>query len=338
MNRQFCHIPEGTRVLVTGATGLTGSSLTRKLVEAGVKVNAIARDSSDISHLADLEIEWFRGDIADLDVIKAASEDVQYIFHLAAAFRDAKSTKDDYHRIHVASTQLLAKTAKEITNFKRLIHISTVGVHGHIEDPSADENYRFSPGDDYQETKAEAEIWLLDYAEKNDLPVTIIRPACIYGFGDRRLLKLFKMAKKKYFVLLGKGKCYYHLIHVDDLANAICLSATTEKAAGEILIIGNEEPIPIAEMAKIIASKFGVKSKELRLPIQPFFVAADVCEAVCRPFRIEPPIYRRRVKFYTNDRMFNTQKMRDVLGYQTQYKNKDGLEKTVDWYVDHGWL
>ncbi len=338
MDNEICKIPKGTKVLVTGATGFTGSVLTRKLVNAGLNVNAIARESSNLSTLSDLDIQWFRGDVADKEIVKAAADNVAYIFHLAAAFRDAKSTEADYHRIHVTSTRNIVNEAMKHSDFKRYIHISTIGVHGHIEDPDADETYRFSPGDDYQKTKLIAEQWLREFAGKNQFPYTIIRPAAIYGPGDRRLLKLFKMAKHRFFPLLGKGKCYYHMIHVDDLANAIILSATVDQALGEVFICGNDEPIPIADIARITAERLGVQTTVIRLPVGPFFIAADVCEAICRPFRIEPPIYRRRVAFYTKDRMFNTQKLRNVLGYHPRFSNKDGLIQTIDWYIDQGWL
>jgi nucleoside-diphosphate-sugar epimerase len=338
MHESICQIPPETKVLVTGATGFTGAVVTRKLVEAGLNVNALARHSSDISQFEGLEIKWYRGDVADEQTVSAAAEDVEYIFHIAAAFRDAKSTEADYHRIHVTSTELLVKYALANPNFKRFIHISTIGVHGHIEDPQADENYRFSPGDGYQRTKLVAEKWLKEWGDKNEFPYTIIRPAAIYGPGDRRLVKLFKMAKWKYFPLLGKGKCYYHLIHVDDLSNAIILSATKPEALGNVFIVGNPGPIPTAEIARIVAGVMGRKLGVIRLPVGPFFVAADICEALCRPFRIEPPIYRRRVAFYTKDRMFNTQKLRNVLGYQTRYSNEEGIVQTANWYIEKGWL
>ena len=337
-SESYCHIPPGTRVLVTGATGFTGAVVTRKLHDAGVKINAIARQSSNLEPLSDLEINWFRGDVADKELIRQATKDVDYIFHIAAAFRDAKSREADYHRIHVESSQNLVAQAMRLADFKRYVHISTIGVHGHIEDPGADENYRFSPGDLYQETKLVAEKWLQKFTAENDFPFTVIRPAAIYGPGDRRLLKLFKMAKQPVFPLLGKGKCYYHLIHVDDLSNAIILAATEPKALGETFIIGNPEPIPIAEIVQTVAKTLGRKTRAMRLPIAPFFLAADLCEAICRPFNIEPPIYRRRVAFYTKDRMFNTDKMREVLGYHTQHSNKDGIVQTTRWYLDSGWL
>lgn len=338
MNRLFCEIPAGTAVLVTGATGFTGLVLTRKLAEAGLKVSALARESSDISPLADLKITWFRGDVADEKIIHRAMGGQEYVFHLAAALREAKSTEQDYRNVHVRSTQLICAEAMKNPDFKRYIHVSTIGVHGHIDNPPATETYPFSPGDDYQRTKLKAEEWLVEYAKKNKLPYTIIRPAAIYGPGDRRLLKLFKMALSPFFILLGKGKCMYHLVHVDDLTNAILISATHPKAPGEAFIIGANEPIAVADIAQTVAKHFGKKFRLIRLPIGPFFLAADICEAICKPFKIEPPIYRRRVAFYSKDRHFDVTKMRRILGYEPQHKNQEGIIETVDWYVKKGWL
>jgi len=76
----------------------------------------------------------------------------------------------------------------------------------------------------------------------------------------------------------------------------------------------------------------------IRLPIGPFFLMGDVCEILCKPFKIEPPIYRRRVAFYSKDRNFSTQKMRDVLGYQPIYDNEAGIIESAKWYRDHDWL
>lgn len=338
MDKSICQIPPGTKVLITGATGFTGVVLARKLAQAGLEINAIARHSSNLEPLADLDIRWFRGDVFDGQVVKEAAQGADYIFHVAAAFREAKSSEEDYYNVHVKSTELLVKEALENNNFKRFIHISTIGVHGHIEDPGANEEYRFSPGDGYQRTKLQAEEWLMEFTKNNDFPYTIIRPAAIYGPGDRRLLKLFKMARKKYFPLLGKGKCYYHLVHVDDLTNSFIIAATSPEALGEVFISGNINPIPIAEIARIVARTLGGETKVIRLPITPFFWAADICEALCRPFHIEPPIYRRRVAFYSKDRMFDTSKLRNVLGYTPIHSNEDGIVETTNWYVSQGWL
>jgi nucleoside-diphosphate-sugar epimerase len=331
-------IQEGSRVLVTGATGFTGSVLTRKLAGMNLDVRAIARQSSDTGHLSDLGVTWFRGDVFDPSVVREAAGDAEYIFHLATAYRQGGTSKDSFFNVHVASTRLLAETARSNPDFKRFVHISTVGVHGHIEGPPADENHPFAPGDEYQATKAEAEIWIRQFAEQSGLPVTVLRPTAIYGPGDRRLLKLFKMAAGRFFVLLGYGKCYYHLIHVEDLTEIMLLAAVHPAAPGQVFICGSEEATTLPEIGRIVAEELGHHLTVVRLPAFPFFAAAAVVEAVCRPLGLEPPIYRRRVAFFTKDRKFNTGKLKNVLGYEIVFSNRDGLVQTLRWYVEQGWL
>ena len=333
-----CEIPADTRVLVTGATGFTGALLARKLVRAGLEVHAIARASSNLEALRDLPIHWHRGNVFDEAVVAEATQGVEYIFHVAAAYREARHADAMYAQVHVRSTQLLAKAALKNPAFKRFVHVSTVGVHGHIANPPADELYSMCPGDIYQKTKADAELWLRDFAQKKPLPYTVIRPAAIYGPGDKRLLKFFRMASCRILFLLGRGQCLYHLIHVDDLTNIMILAATHPAARDEIFICGNPDCVTLDQMARIVAGELGNRFRIVRLPAFPFFLAADVCEWVCRKLGVEPPIHRRRLAFFTKDRSFNTRKLQEKLGYQTRYSNEAGLIQTTRWYCERGWL
>ncbi len=328
----------GDKVLVTGATGYTGQFLVKKLLDRGMDVRAIARKSSNLWPFEGLAVTWFIGDVFDEEVVRQAMEGVAYVFHVAAAFRDAKSSEQDYRNVHVVSTQHIVAEAMKNPDFKRLVHVSTMGVHGHIANPPGDETSPFSPGDGYQRTKVEAEEWLRAFAQENPFPYSIIRPCAIYGPGEKRLLKLYKMAMGKIFPILGKGKCWYHLVHVEDLTNAMLLAAVEEKALGEAFLIGAAEPIRLEEMAAIIAREYGTSPRIVRLPITPFFMMGDLCEAICKPLKIEPPIYRRRVAFYSKDRNFSTRKMQDVLGYTPLWSNEAGIIESARWYNEHGWL
>jgi dihydroflavonol-4-reductase len=331
-------LPRNSRVLVTGGTGFTGAALLRNLAKQSVSIRAITRRLANADPLKDLTIEWIQGQVYDPAVVTAAARDVDFIFHAAAAYREAGLSEVEYRNVHVVSTRLLAEAAAANPNFKRLIHVSTVGVHGHIEHPPADENYPFHPGDVYQRTKAEAELWLRDFSRQSGLPHTVIRPCAIYGPGDRRLLKVFKMAAQPVFILLGRGPCLYHLIHVEDLARMMIGAANHPAAAHEVFIGGDPEAITIEKMGRIIASELGRPLRVVRLPAWPFFLAADVCEAICRPLKLEPPIYRRRVAFFTKDRSFDTRKVRETLGYEYLYETEAGLRETTRWYVAQGWL
>jgi nucleoside-diphosphate-sugar epimerase len=326
-------------VLITGGTGFTGGYLVRALCATGARVKVVARPSSDRKQFADLPVEWHVGEVYDSEVIGKAMRNVNYVFHVAAAYREAKISDEIYWKVHVQSTQLLAAEATKQEDFKRFIHVSTVGVHGHIDQPPADEKYRFAPGDEYQNTKVEAEQWITRYAAVSKLPMTVVRPAAIYGPGDRRLLKVFKLAKLPVCPVLGIGcKGLYHLIHVEDLVSFMINIATLDIADGEVYICGNDEAVSIRDMIDIIGKHIGKAPFFLRLPVTPFFLLGDLCELICKPLNIEPPIYRRRVAFFTKDRSFNTSKMRNHTNFSYKYDNQSGLEKLADWYQQEGWL
>lgn len=325
-------------VLITGATGFTGSHLIRRLAGAGVSVRAIARPSSDRRAFDDLKIEWFIGDVFDPALVNQAVDGAQHIFNIATLYRSPSATEEDHRRVHVDGTRLLAEAAARQPGFQRFVHVSTVGVHGHIEHPPADENAPFAPGDEYQRTKAEAERWLVDFTARHSLDYTIIRPCAIYGPGDKRLLKLFRMARRRWCPIIGNKPCLYHLIHVDDLVAIMIRAATHPAAAGQAFIAGDPAPVPLDELLGMMAEAQGRRTSIIRLPMAPFWAVAVACEAICKPLDINPPLYRRRLKFFTNDRSFNTNKLQSTLGYSCMHTPGTGLKATADWYQNKGWL
>lgn len=325
-------------ILVTGGTGFAGSVLVRQLCDVGCEVRVIARSSSDISLLESLPVKIYRGNVYDKSVISDACKNVTNIFHVAASFREARIEDEEYWNVHVKSTQLLAQQAIKQKDFQRFLHVSTIGVHGHIKNPPANEESPFSPGDVYQKTKVEGELWIRDFAEQHGMGLTVIRPAAIYGPGDKRLLKLFKMAKLPVVPILGFTRGLYHLIHVEDLAAFMIIAATHANTVGQIYICGNPEPTSIKEIIQIVADYLGKSPLFIRLPAWPFFLLGDICEFICRKFSIEPPIYRRRVAFFTKDRSFDTRKMSKHTNYKYRFDNKTGIIDTAKQYIKQGWL
>jgi nucleoside-diphosphate-sugar epimerase len=262
-------------------------------------------------------------------------EGVGTIYHLAAAYREASHREGGYWKVNVGATRNLLESAST-AGIDRFVHCSTVGVHGHIANPPADEQAAYSPGDAYQRTKCEAELLALRYAREGAIPLTVARPTAIYGPGDTRLLKMFRMIANGTFVMLGRRDINYHMVFVDDLVAGLRLLGAHPAAPGEVFILGGERYYPLTTITGMIAGLLGVRPPWIRLPAAPFQIAGSLCEAICVPFGLEPPIYRRRVDFFTKSRAFSIEKARSLLGYQPRVPLEEGLRRTLDWYLSAG--
>lgn len=330
------------RDLITGATGFTGGHLARMLASRGHQVRALVREATlarDPAKAADLTphgIDIVPGDLADERSLDAAMHGVDVVYNLAAVYREAGVSTDTYRAVNATGVGRVIEAAGR-AGVPRVVHCSTVGVHGDIEHPPANEDAPFKPGDVYQETKLEGESIARDAGQHTGVQVVIARPTGIFGPGDRRLLKLFRGVARR-MPVLGSGQIYYHLTYIDDLVEGFRLCGETPAAAGRTYILAGAEATTLNELVRRIAAILGVKPPALKLPVWPFWLAGAACEAVCVPLGIEPPIYRRRVDFYTKSRAFDISRARRELGFNPQLSLDEGLRRTVAWYREHGWL
>jgi nucleoside-diphosphate-sugar epimerase len=327
----------GKEVLVTGAAGFTGSVLVRKLAAQGAAVRAFVRPGKGSETLEDLPARWLGGSIMNSGDAAEAVSGVSHVFHLATLFRSSHAAYEELHDVHVVGTMRLAEAAARQHPMPRFVHVSTVGVHGHIEHPPANEDYPLNPRDNYQATKAEAEIWLRDFAQREGLPITVVRPTPIYGPGDRRLFKLFWMVARSIVVTIGSGRQLYHLVHVDDLTNFLLYVGELSEAVGEVYICGGDEAIRFDDLVAVIAAHYGRNPRMLRIPVRPALALAGVCEKVLPWFRMESPIFKRRVHFFLFDRSFAITKMRQT-GFELRHATREGLRETAQWYLDNAWI
>jgi dihydroflavonol-4-reductase len=324
------------RILVTGATGFAGSHLTRALV-AEAAVRALVRSRERAAGRLPAEVELVEGDITDRESVDRAVRGCQIVYHLAAAYREAGLPRRRYREVHVTGTEYLLDAALR-AGVQRFVHCSTVGVHGHVADPPADETWPHRPGDIYQATKSEGERLALAFGARYGLPVAVARPTAIYGPGDLRLLKLFRLIARRRFVMLGSGEVYYHMVYVDDLVAGFRLLAERPEAVGEVFILGGAEYRTLNELVRLIADTLGVPPPRWRLPVWPVRWVATLCEGLAVPLGVEPPLYRRRVDFFVKSRAFSIDKARRRLGYEPTVNLRTGLRRTADWYRTHGYL
>jgi len=325
------------RVLVTGATGFTGGHLAARLLACGHDVRALVRDTARAEALARQGIDLAVGDLRDRAGLGAALRGVEVVYHVAAVYREAGLGADDYEAVNAQAPAAIVEAAAA-AGARRVVHCSTVGVHGDVEHPPASEDAPLRPGDVYQRTKLEGERLVREAASRTGLPVVIARPTGIYGPGDRRLLKLFRGVARRRFVTLGSGEIFYHLTYVEDLAEGFRLCGEVPDAAGRTYILAGPEVTTLNELVALVAEEAHVAPPRLHLPVWPFWLAGAACEAVCVPLRIEPPIYRRRVDFFTKSRAFDITRARRELGFSPAVGLREGIRRTLAWYRGEGWI
>jgi dihydroflavonol-4-reductase len=325
------------RVLVTGATGFTGGALAQRLVAQKVPVRALVRDPARAAPLADLGVEIMQGQLCDPAALGKVMRDVDVVYHIAALYRQQGVDPRAFREANTIAVKHLLDAAVE-AKVSRFVHCSTVGVHGHIERPPAAEDAPFAPGDLYQETKLAGERIAARYMAEGRLPVTIFRPAGIYGPGDLRFLKLFRLIKRGRFPMIGDGQTLYHSVYIDDLLDGIVRCGTADRAIGETFILAGPEYTTLNELVALVARALGRPPSRLRIPVAPIRALAAACEAICRPFGLEPPLHRRRVAFFTNNRAFDITKARRQLGYAPKVSIHEGIARTSAWYAQQGLL
>ena len=334
------------RVLVTGATGFTGGHLARALLARRHDVRALVRDAPGVPAVSDRAaaatlsqagVSFVTGDLLDRRALEEAAAGVDVVYHIAALYRQAGLSAQTYRAVNATAAGQLVEAAAR-GGARRVVHCSTVGVHGDVDRPPANEDAPLKPGDVYQVTKLEGEQLARDAGRRCGVEVTIVRPSGIYGPGDRRLLRLFRGVARRRWVTLGRGEIYYHLTYIDDLVDGFLLCGERPAAANRTYILAGGEVTTLNALVKLVADGAEVPEPKLHVPVWPFWLAGAACEAACRPFGIEPPIYRRRVDFFTKSRAFDITRARTELGFAPQVGLRDGIRRTLEWYRAYGWL
>jgi len=329
------------RVLVTGATGFTGGHLAQHLSRTGDDVRALVRPKSrkrfDASPLPSKGIVAFDGDLADAASLRRAVDGVDVVYHIAATYRESGQPDSAYRKINVDGTRNLLEAA-QAAGVRRVVHCSTGGVHGHIANPPANEDAPFNPGDVYQDTKLEAEQVARQIGDSTGLDVVVARPIGIYGPGDTRFLKMFRGLARGNFPMIGDGRPFYHLTFIDDLVEGFRLCGTVPAAKGRTYILAGPRYTTLEQLVHLVAQELAVNPPRVHWPVWPFWTAGLLCEIVCVPLRIEPPIFRRRVDFYTKSRAFDTTRARTELGFAPAIDLEEGIRRTAAWYRREGLL
>jgi nucleoside-diphosphate-sugar epimerase len=295
------------------------------------------KEGHKTQELRDWGAEVILGSVTDKNVVRRAVQGVEVVHHVAAAFREMNVPDTYYHEVNVGGTRNVLEAALA-EGVRKVVYCSTCGVHGNVDRPPAGEDAPIQPADYYQRTKWEAEPVVRELNERG-IETVILRPAAIYGPGDpERFYLIFKRVAKGVFPMFGNGRTYYHPLYIDNLIDVFILAMEDGRGSGEAYLIADEQYLEIEDLVRRVGKALDINVKVPHYPIWPVVAAGHVCEKVCKPLGITPPLFPRRVDWYRQNRAFKIDKAKRDLGYAPKVDIDEGLRRTAEWYRREGYL
>jgi len=321
---------------ITGATGMVGSHLARRLLDEGLKVRALVRAASDTSLLKSWGVELVVGDVGNANpALGSYLADADYVFHCAAMVSDW-APLEDMIRVNVTGTRHLAEAAVACGRLKRFVYLSSMVVFGMHPQRDFDESAPLiHTGDHYNLTKIRAEELVQQFARDRGLPATILRPPYIYGPRDRQFLpRVLENLKNGKFRFVGSGRHPLTLVYVGNLVEALLLAATTPEAQGQVFLVTDGEAITRTRLMEIVCEETGYPMPTRHVPRWLVRAACPVFEGLYSLRRTaEPPLVNKfRLKFMSTPLTYSIAKARRVLGYAPKTTTEQGLRQTLAWF------
>lgn len=318
---------ESKLYLVTGGSGFLGINLIRYLLDRGHRV--VSLDIAPFDYPERDRVTIIDGDIRDRATVDKAMEGVEIVVHTAAAL--PLYTVEDIFSTDVDGTRNVMDSALA-HGVDRSIMISSTAVYGVPDHHPLYETDPMIGVGPYGKAKIEAEAVCLEYREKG-LCVPIIRPKSFIGPERLGVFALFYDWAKdgRGFPMIGSGNNRYQLLDVEDLCDAIYLTATLDKGVvNDTFNIGAKDFTTMREDYQAVLDYAGFGKKIVPFPAGPVIFGLKVLEALKLS-----PLYAWVYETASKDSFVSIEKAEQVLGYQPKFSNKDALVRNYRWYLDN---
>ena len=313
--------------LITGGAGFLGINLVRYLLKRGHTVGSL--DIADFDYPERDQITEIVGDIRNKDDVDKAMDGVEIVVHTAAAL--PLYSPEDIYSTDIEGSRTVLQSAYE-HDVERFIHISSTAVYGIPDHHPLYEDDPLQGVGPYGESKVLVEGVCQEYREKG-MCIPIIRPKSFVGPERLGVFALFYDWAKdgKGFPMLGSGNNRYQLLDVEDLCDAIYLTATLDRdQVNDVFNIGARDFTTMKEDYQAVLDYAGHGKQISGLPAKPAIWTLRALEAVNLS-----PLYKWVYETATEDSFVSIEKAERVLGYDPKYSNKEALVRNYQWYVDH---
>ena len=313
--------------LITGGAGFLGINLVRHLLARGHRV--VTLDIADFDYPERGQITEIKGDIRDRAKVDEAMQGVNIVIHTAAAL--PLYSEQDIMTTDVDGTRNVIDSAFQ-HGAERFIHVSSTAVYGIPDHHPLKEDDKLDGVGPYGKAKIMAEEVCLEYRKKG-MCVPIIRPKSFIGPERLGVFALFYDWAKdgRGFPMIGSGNNRYQLLDVEDLCDAIYLTATLDKnTVNDTFNIGAKEFTTMKEDYQAVLDYAGFGKKVRGFPAAPMIWTLRVLEALHLS-----PLYKWVYETASKDSFVSIEKAERVLGFNPKYSNKDALVRNYKWYIEH---
>jgi nucleoside-diphosphate-sugar epimerase len=315
-------------VLITGAGGFIGTHLVADQLGRDREVTAIDLHVDALQLLANNpNLHIVQGDFRDKTLVEPLLPEQDVCFHLASAHLETGVGDEYFWEVNVEGTRMFVERCHQ-AGVGGFVHCSSVGVFGDIKNPPADEETPCHPDITYEKSKLAGEQAVLAYAKDAGFPLTVLRPAWVYGPGCPRTERLFRTIEQGRFFFVGDGQTLRHSVYIGDMVRAFEAAAQRLEAAQEVFIIAGPRATTLRELANEIAAIVGVSPPWLQLPKTLVWFGCYALELAAGIAGKEAPFTRRSMKFFTGNTAFSTRKAEQGLAFKPEVELPDGLSLT----------
>lgn len=327
-------------ILVTGGTGFMGTYLVPLLLQRGHNVRLFVRDKKKAQDLFDNHCEIICGDIKEKDTVEGCCEDIDVVYHMAALMghdSPSEAAFKKFRGVNVDGVRNIVEEAKK-AKIKKFIYISSTAAMGLQKDCIINESTVCKPYTPYQVTKREAELFILKEIKDNLFPAVIIRPSMVYGPGFKGdFLTIAKVCKLGIFPKIGRGKNLSPALYIEDLAESLARFLDKGKI-GEIYLLSSSQSFTLEETVEIISETIDKKVHYIYVPRVIALIGAAILEKACKLIGKKPPVTKRNIESVSTDRIIDISKMSSDIQYTPQVHLKEGLPKTLQYFMKNDYL
>ncbi len=341
------------KVLVTGASGFIGGHVTRYLVEKGVEVSCLVRETSTTGFINDLPVKFIKGDITDFNGLLSAFRGQDAIIHTAARVGDW-GKYNAFYETNVTGTLNVLKAAFE-NSVNRVVITGSVSSYGEEnyhglknESSSFNSHYPYfldrifpSGMNRYRDTKALMTREATAFAEKHRMDLIILEPVWVYGENEFNtgFYEYVKTVKSGTGFMPGSRKNTFHVVYAGDLAKAYYLALVSGLHGVHRFIAGSPSSGKMVRIYQLFCEEAGLKAPA-HLPKLITYPIGFIMEVFYTLFHAKnPPLLTRgRVNMFYDSIGYDTSRAIKMLHFENQVSLEEGIKRTVQWYRNNNFL